>query len=141
MDYSQFLGMREELSLLAVILLTFLIDLFVSSEKKAENCGNECSLEGRPCARMMWLTRVPIVLTLVHTVFNLLPYGAANEATWTSLFGGMYLHTEMMTLIKSVLNVGALIVMVMATPYLMRKENHIKAGEFHSLLLFTLLGL
>ena len=40
MDYSQFLGMREELSLLAVILLTFLIDLFVSSEKKAENCGN-----------------------------------------------------------------------------------------------------
>ena len=141
MDYSQFLGMREELSLLAVILLTFLIDLFVSSEKKAENCGNECSLEGRPCARMMWLTRVPIVLMLVHTVFNLLPCGAANEATWTSLFGGMYLHTEMMTLIKSVLNVGALIVMVMATPYLMRKENHIKAGEFHSLLLFTLLGM
>ena len=30
MDYSQFLNMREELSLIAVLLLLFLADLFMS---------------------------------------------------------------------------------------------------------------
>ena len=32
MDYSQFLNMREELSLIAVLLLLFLADLFMSPE-------------------------------------------------------------------------------------------------------------
>ena len=32
MDYSQFLNMREELSLIAVLLLLFLADLFMSPD-------------------------------------------------------------------------------------------------------------
>ena len=36
MDYSQFLYMHEELSLLAVILILFIADLFMCSDKRAE---------------------------------------------------------------------------------------------------------
>ena len=35
MDYSQFLYMHEELSLLAVILILFIADLFMCSDKKS----------------------------------------------------------------------------------------------------------
>lgn len=142
MDYSQFLSMREELSLLLVILITFVIDLFVSGDKQVRTCGlgdYDCDETGS--SRMVWITRVPVILMLAHTVFNLLPADISVLPTWQYSFGKMYQHTDMMTLVKSVLNVGALIVMVMAYPNLQRSENRIKAGEFHTLLLFTLLGM
>ena len=85
-------------------------------------------------------TMLPVVLMLIHTAANLLPW-CGSEACITEAFGGMYSHTPMMTIIKSVLNVGVIIVFLMASSWLGRSENRIKSGEFHSLVLFTLLGM
>ena len=47
----------------------------------------------------------------------------------------------MMTIVKSVLNVGVIIVFLMGNAWVGRAENQIKQAEFHALTLFTLLGM
>lgn len=138
MDYSQFLFMQEELSLLAVILIVFLADLFLCGKDER---GEICPEGTCACASgMSFRTMLPVVLMLIHTAANLLPW-CGSDACITEAFGGMYSHTPMMTIIKSVLNVGVIIVFLMASSWLGRSENRIKSGEFHSLVLFTLLGM
>ena len=90
MDYSQFLYMREELSLIAVLLLLFLADLFMSPDAH-KNSGK---------ARLN--TMLPVILMAIHTAINLIP-GTATDA-----FGGMYHYVPMHTVVKSILNVGTL---------------------------------
>ncbi|MGM9687849.1 MAG: NADH-quinone oxidoreductase subunit N [Alloprevotella sp.] len=124
MDYSQFLYMHEELSLLAVILVLFIADLFMCPDKKS--------------GKGVYNTCLPVVLLTVHTALNLLPCCSAESC---EAFGGMYLYTPMMTVMKSVLNVGTLIVCLMAHKWLSREENLVKQGEFYLLVLFTLLGM
>ena len=58
MDYSQFLNMREELSLIAVLLLLFLADLFMSPDAH-KNSGK---------ARLN--TMLPVILMAIHTAIN-----------------------------------------------------------------------
>lgn len=124
MDYSQFLYMHEELSLLAVITILFVADLFMCPDKKS--------------GKGVYNTCLPAVLLLAHTVLNLLPCAGG---TCAEAFGGMYQYTPMMTVMKSVLNVGTLIVFLMANKWLRREENLVKQGEFYLLTLFTLLGM
>ena len=128
MDYSQFLFMREELSLLAVILIIFLADLFMNKEPK----------EGE-AAKGSKIGLVACVLLGIHTLCNLVPCcGMEREVT---AFGGMYVHTAMMTIVKSILNVGTLVVFLMANGWLGREENRVKQGEFYLITLFTVLGM
>ncbi|MGM9693663.1 MAG: NADH-quinone oxidoreductase subunit N [Alloprevotella sp.] len=124
MDYSQFLLMHEELSLLAVILILFVADLFLCPDKKS--------------GKGIYNTCLPVVLLGIHTALNLLP---CSCATATEAFGGMYQYTPMMTIVKSILSVGTLVVFLMAHKWLSRPENLVKQGEFYMLALFTLLGM
>lgn len=139
MDYSQFLSMTGELSLLAVIVIVFLADLFLCG-KEEKGLGEACRADGGACCGCNVRTLLPVLLMIVHTVVNLLPWGADASQTATA-FGGMYVHTPMMTIVKSVLNVGVIVVFFMAGSWLNRAENRVKMGEFHSLVLFTLLGM
>lgn len=123
MDYSQFLYMREELSLIAVLLILFVADLFMSPDAH--------KADGR--ARLN--TLLPVVLLTLHTLLNLLP-GTAAEA-----FGGMYHYAPMHTVVKSVLSVGTLIIFLMAHEWLKLPDTKIKQGEFYVLTLSTLLGM
>ena len=123
MDYSQFLYMREELSLIAVLLLLFLADLFMSPDAH-KNSGK---------ARLN--TMLPVILMAIHTAINLIP-GTATDA-----FGGMYHYVPMHTVVKSILNVGTLIVFLMAHEWMRRPDTAIKQGEFYILTLSTLLGM
>lgn len=116
--------MHEELSLLAVITILFIADLFMCPDKKS--------------GKGVFNTCLPAVLLLAHTVVNLLPCARAECA---EAFGGMYQYTPMMTIMKSVLNVGTLVVFLMANKWLSREENLVKQGEFYLLTLFTLLGM
>lgn len=116
--------MHEELSLLAVIVILFIADLFMCPDKKS--------------GKGVYNTALPVVLLAIHTVLNLLP---CCEAESTSAFGGMYQYTPMMTIMKSVLNVGTIVVFLMAHKWLTREENLVKQGEFYMLTLFTLLGM
>ena len=78
MDYSQFLYMKEELSLIAVILIIFLADLFMDPEKR------------NTPGHARFATLLPIALLIIHTVINLVPAAGNAEA-----FGGMYQYTPM----------------------------------------------
>lgn len=122
MDYSQFLYMHAELSLLAVILVLFIADLVMCPDKKS--------------GRGTFNTALPVVLLAIHTVITLVPCQESAEA-----FGGMYIYTPMMSVVKSVLSVGTLVVFLMAHSWLKREENLVKQGEFYLLTLSTLLGM
>lgn len=122
MNYTQFLYMHEELALLAVIVIMFIYDLIVCTDRK----GSKPVLN----------TAVPVVLMAALTIFNAIPCMPTGE-----VFGGMYQTTSMTTIMKTVLNIGTLIVFLMAKGYLSRDENHVKQGEFYILTLSTLLGM
>ena len=122
MDYTQFLYMHEELALLAVIIVMFIYDLVVCTDRKS----------GKPRLN----TAVPVVLMTILMIVNAVPCSQPAEA-----FGGMYLYTPMMTVMKTTLNIGTLIVFLMAHSYLRRDENAVKQGEFYILTLSTLLGM
>lgn len=126
MDYSQFLYMREETSLIVCILILFLADLFMCPDKKS--------------GKGTFNTVLPVALLGLHTVINLLPCMNGMDGEITA-FGEMYVHTPMMTVIKSVLSLGTLVVFLMANGWLRRPENLVKQGEFYYITLFTLLGM
>ena len=97
MDYSQFLVMKEELSLIAVILILFIADLFMSPDAHKR--------DGRPVLNTM----LPVALLVLHTVITLVP-GPVTDA-----FGGMYHNSPIQHIMKSILSIGTLIVFVMPT--------------------------
>ena len=123
MDYSQFLNMREELSLVVVLLLLFLADLFMSPDAHKK--------DGNPRLNTM----LPVVLLTIHTLITIIPGPAADA------FGGMYHNAPIQSIVKSILSVGTLIVFLMAHEWLKRPDTVIKQGEFYMLTLSTLLGM
>ncbi len=128
MDYSQFLHMTDELSLIAVIVILFIADLILCPDRKS--------------GKGVLNTPLPIILLLAQTVFMVTLGVCPSYCTPTvEAFGGMYQHTPMMTVVKAVLNIGTLIVFFMANGWLRREENQIKQGEFYLLTLSTLLGM
>ena len=118
MDYSQFLYMRPELSLIAVIVIVFLYDLFATGKLRSLFHPLVCILVG------------------IHTILNLIP-----SASETELFGGMYLSIPIISFVKTILSFGTLIVMMQANTWLKREDTVHKQGEFYTLTLFTLLGM
>ena len=123
MDYSQFLLMKEELSLIAVIVILFIADLFMSPDAHKH--------DGKP----MLNTMLPVALLIVHTLITIVPGPAADA------FGGMYHNQPIQSIVKSILSVGTLIVFLMAHEWMRRPDAAIKQGEFYVLTLSTLLGM
>ncbi|WP_300811733.1 NADH-quinone oxidoreductase subunit N [uncultured Bacteroides sp.] len=123
MDYTQFLLMKEELSLIAVIVILFIADLFMSPDAHKQ--------DGKPVLNTM----LPVILLLVHTLITIVP-GPEAEA-----FGGMYHNTPIQSIVKSILSVGTLIVFLMAHQWMRLPDTSIKQGEFYFLTLCTLLGM
>lgn len=117
MDYSQFLYMKEELSLIAVIVILLMFDLMAGEKARKYFSLTACTLLG------------------VHTLINLIPSNAVE------IFGGMYSYTPMMTIVKSILSIGTLIVFMQSHTWLKREDTSIKQGEFYVLTLSTLLGM
>ena len=117
MDYSNFLMMKEELSLIAVMVILLLYDLMASKNG------------------LRYFQPVACILFGVHTLLNIVP-GVAGEA-----FGGMYQYTPMMSVVKSILNIGTLIVLMQAGGWLAGESTVHKRGEFYFLTLTTLLGM
>ena len=123
MDYSQFLILKEELSLIAVIVILFVADLFMSPDAHKK--------DGNPRLNTM----MPVVLLTIHTLITIIPGPAADA------FGGMYHNAPIQSIVKSILSVGTLIVFLMAHEWLKRPDTVIKQGEFYMLTLSTLLGM
>ena len=116
MDYSSFLEMKAELSLVAVIVILLIYDLFAG--KKG----------------MRWFQPVACILVAVHTLFNIVPTGNVE------ILGGMYQSTPMASVLKTILTIGTLIVFLQSRSWLER-DAVIRRGEFYFLTLSTLLGM
>ncbi|WP_294589619.1 NADH-quinone oxidoreductase subunit N [uncultured Bacteroides sp.] len=123
MDYSQFFILKEELSLIAVIIILFVADLFMSPDAHKNS--------GKPVLNTM----LPVVLLAIHTLITIVP-GPEAEA-----FGGMYHNAPIQSIVKSILSVGTLIVFLMAHEWMRLPDTAIKQGEFYILTLSTLLGM
>ena len=123
MDYSQFLLLKEELSLILVIVILFVADLFMSPDAHKN--------DGKPVLNTM----LPVVLLTIHTLITIVP-GPVSDA-----FGGMYHNQPIQSIVKSILSIGTLIVFLMAHEWMRRPDTAIKQGEFYILTLSTLLGM
>lgn len=119
----EFLVMKEELSLVAIIFILTIADLFMSPD--AHKTSGKAKLN----------TMFPVILMAIHTLIFAIP-GEAAEA-----FGGMYHYVPMMGVLKTVLNICTLVIFLMAHEWLAREDTKIKQGEFYLLTLSTLLGM
>ena len=117
MGYSQFLNMMPEAILVLMLLIVFFTDFCLhKSERKVEIVG-----------------RMTMTLLISQTVM-LTTTGPAEA------FGGMYVASQAAQVMKIILTFGTFIVVVMAQPWLERETSKY-AGEFHLLVLSTLLGM
>lgn len=109
--------MVPEVSLMAILVVTFLVDVISMGKTRK------------------WFNPLMCVLMLVHIVINIFPVTAATA------FSGMYYTTASVGVIKSILALGALIVLIQSREWMSRKDTSFKEGEFYLLLVSTLLGM
>lgn len=117
MNYGQFLTMQPEVSLMALLVITFIAD-FISAGKERR-----------------WFNPLVCVLMLLHLVLNFQP-SVDMEA-----FGGMYQTNSSISVIKTILALGTLLVFIQSRTWLQRNDTSFKEGEFYLLIISTLLGM
>ena len=117
MNYSEFLNMVPEFALVVSLLIVFCVDF-------------SCSRCGSDRTKMM---NILASLLLVGTAV----VSATSEPT--SAFGGIYVTSQAINVMKAILAFGSLIVVVMANPWVEKNWKH--AGEFYMLIISTLLGM
>lgn len=117
MNYSQFFNMIPEATLVAILIIVFLADLIMRGEKKQS------------------------ALSLLMCVLLVVQTGICLVATPASAFGGIYITTAAVNVMKVILTVGTLVVCIMAHPWLSRNDVSNKVGEFFTLVASTLLGM
>lgn len=115
--FSNFLYMREEVSLLALMLFLLMYDL-IAGEKG-----------------MKYFQPIAIIGLIIQTAINVIPVPP------TDAFGGMYHTYPMATVVKLILNVGTIIVFLQAKYWFDTEYQKNKRGEFYFLTLTTLLGM
>ena len=118
MDFSNFLLMRHELLLLAIILLLIVGEIFTNKNKKES------------------LIHLAIFLFGIHTIIGF--FGLDED----ELFGGMFRTNSLIHFFKNVLNVGVFILLLQSADWINEKvlgEN--KGTEFFMLLFSSLLGM
>ena len=117
MGYSQFLNMIPEALLVLALIIVFFADFCLhKSERKVGVLG-----------------KLTAALLLCQTIM-ITTVGPAEA------FGGMYVAGQAAQVMKLILTFGTFIVVVMAEPWL-ENEARRYAGEFHLLVLSTLLGM
>ena len=119
MDYSQFLAMRQEIALLVVFLLVFLYDTFMPR---------------RTLGGISWFATACFALFTAYCF--IWPVTGDVEA-----FAGMYVTSPECDMIKSILNVGVLVVLIQSTTWSAQDAQATRRGEFYELLLVTLFGM
>jgi NADH-quinone oxidoreductase subunit N len=113
--FSDFLFLRQEISLMAVFLTLLMYDILASGRGKAYFHLAACALFG------------------LHTALGFVPAEAG------SAFGGMYVTSPLTALMKNILSVGTLLVLMQAERWL--RVSKARQGEFYVILLSTLLGM
>ena len=117
MDYSQFLNMIPEATLMLALIIVFCADFALSKSPRK--------------------TYVLSILTGALLLCQLVPCFMAEPAV---AFGGLYVSSAIVNVMKTVLTLGTFIVVVMSQSWLKNNASQI-SGEFYILVLSTLLGM
>ena len=121
MNYSEFLKMGPEIALVLALVIMFVADFVLhKSESKCKS-----------------LFRLMVALMVISLCGTFCTAGSHPEPV--SAFGGLYLATPAVNVMKSILVFGSLIVVLMAQPWVEKTQR--LAGEFYMLLISTLLGM
>lgn len=118
MNYSQFLNMIPEATLMAILVIVFIAD-FASSRKSERK----------------WFNPLVCILMLLQVLVSVFQHDAV------SAFGGMYVTTPAVNVMKTILAAGTLIVLIQSRKWLSRPDTSFKEGEFYMLVVSTLLGM
>jgi NADH-quinone oxidoreductase subunit N len=117
MNYSDFLKMIPEYSLVLILIAVFAVDFIMhKSEKKLD-----------------------ILYIVTVALLAVLPVRIVLLSDPVEAFGGLYVASSAVNVMKAILSFGTLIVVLMAQPWV-AKTKHL-AGEFYMLILSTLLGM
>ena len=117
MNYGQFLNMVPEFYLVLILIAVFAVDFIMHKSEKKHDV----------------LSAVTIALMAV------LPFRIALLSEPSEAFGGLYVASEAVNVMKVILAFGTLIVLIMAQPWL--KTARRLEGEFYMLVISTLLGM
>ena len=115
MNYSDFLKMVPEASLVSILIILFVAD-FISAKAQERK----------------WFNPLVCVLMFAQTLVCLLPQVA------TSAFGGMYVTSNSVEAMKAILSFGTLIVLIQSKTWAIKSG---KEGEFYMLIVSTLIGM
>ncbi len=110
--------MRNELVLILVILILLIADIFVADKNKKS------------------VNYIAVGLFAVHTLIGFIPLKEG------ALFGGMFVTNSLVWGFKNILNVGVLLIILLAVSWLNKKSlKNRKIGEFYILIFSSLLGM
>jgi NADH-quinone oxidoreductase subunit N len=117
MSLGTFFIMRHELLLIAAALLVLMAEIFWNPDKRSQ------------------VSLFAVILFGVITLVGFLP------STTGSLFGGMYVTSGTILLMKNILNIGVLLVFIQSLTWLRKEENAERISEYFLLLISTLVGM
>jgi NADH-quinone oxidoreductase subunit N len=118
MNLNSVIAMRQEILLLAILLLLIVGEIFIHKNKKGS------------------LVHLALFLFGIHTIIG---FFAIEES---SLFGGMFRTNTLIHFFKNTLNVGVLIVLLLSADWIQEKMVPLNKGtEFFLLLFSSLLGM
>ncbi|MDR0541975.1 MAG: NADH-quinone oxidoreductase subunit N [Dysgonamonadaceae bacterium] len=124
MNFSNFLFMGQEIGLVILFLILFLYDTF-------------CSEKGKK-----YFQSLAVALFAVLTFYGFWPFIAGSFNYWEgSAFGGLYITSPMIVLMKNILNVATWIVLLQSHKWLSSEGTAHKQGEFYTITFITLLGM
>ena len=125
MNYGQFLYMFPECALVVALIIVFAFDFAMS--KSGELRGDK---PNTALGRLTWFMLMSVGFAISSVM--------RQEDTITA-FGGMYVATQAVNVMKMILTFGTFIVVMMADSWVATRQRI--AGEFYMLILSTLLGM
>jgi NADH-quinone oxidoreductase subunit N len=118
MNLNSIIAMRQEIFLLAILLLLIVGEIFIDKNKKGS------------------LVHLALLLFGIHTILG---FFTIEE---TSLFGGMFHTNTLIHFFKNALNIGVFIVLLQSADWIQEKMVPLNKGtEFFMLLFSSLLGM
>ena len=118
MNYSDFLKMTPEFYLVIILIAVFFVDFCLHKSEKKHNA----------------LFAVTVALMAV------LPFRIALLSEPAEAFGGLYVASAAVNVMKTILAFGTVVVLIMAEPWLKQGAEKLR-GEFYLLIISTLLGM
>ena len=122
--------MMPEVTLMAMLVIVFIIDFATAHKAPIVITDDKTAPSPRP-----WFNPLVCAFMLIHILLNCCPTESATA------FGGMYVTTPMIGVLKTILAFGTLIVFIQARTWLSRPDSTFKEGEFYMLIISTLLGM